>query len=48
MASSSHDYVFAVTEGPRLENYANRWKKLVVLMLVTFMRTPVSADLPYL
>ena len=44
MANSSRDYVLAVTEGPRLDNNAIRWKKLIVLMLITFMHEPVSAQ----
>ena len=43
MASSSHDNVFAVTEGPHLGNHVIRCKRLVGLMIITFVQAPVSA-----
>ena len=43
MASNSHDYVIAVADSPRLDNHPNRWKMLVVLMVITFVQEPVSA-----
>ena len=42
-ASSSHDFTFAVTDSSSMDNYADWCKKLVVLLLITFMHEPVSA-----
>ena len=41
MASSSRDYVFAVAERTSFGSHANTWKRLVVRMIITFVREPV-------
>ena len=40
---TSHDHVFAVTESTSLGNHADRWNRLVVLIVITFVQEPVSA-----
>ena len=43
MASSSHDYVCAVTDRPRLGNHAVRWKRLIVSLITSIVQEPASA-----
>ena len=38
----SRDCVLAVTVGPTPDKHADRWKQLVVRMLITFVHEPVS------
>ena len=43
MASSSRNCVFDVTESLSLDNHANRCKRLLVVIVITYVQEPVSA-----
>ena len=43
MASSSHDYLFAVMEKSRLGNHTVRWQRVFVLLIIFFLLEPMSA-----